>query len=206
MERILLSSKKTGLHDKVLQIIYLHMDPILPLPRLRMLSVLYHVLGVVPAYKASIGPALNELCLGLQSDELAPALYGVYSKDVHVRLACLNAIKCIPSVANRCVPQNVEVATSIWIALHDPDKSVAEMAEDIWDRYGHEFGTDYSILFRALSHINYNVRVAAAEALAAALDENPDSIQESLSTLFSLYIHDIGRTKIKSSKYYEEIP
>uniref|UniRef100_A0A7N0VHG6 TOG domain-containing protein n=1 Tax=Kalanchoe fedtschenkoi TaxID=63787 RepID=A0A7N0VHG6_KALFE len=192
MERILLSSKKTGLHDKVLQIIYLHMDPILPLPRLRMLSVLYHVLGVVPAYKASIGPALNELCLGLQSDELAPALYGVYSKDVHVRLACLNAIKCIPSVANRCVPQNVEVATSIWIALHDPDKSVAEMAEDIWDRYGHEFGTDYSILFKALSHINYNVRVAAAEALAAALDENPDSIQESLSTLFSLYIHDIG--------------
>ncbi|CAM8897213.1 unnamed protein product [Rhodiola kirilowii] len=192
MERILLSSKKTGLHDKVLQIIYLHMDPILPLPRLRMLAVLYHVLGVVPAYQASIGPALNELCLGLQSDELAPALYGVYSKDVNVRIACLNAIKCIPSVANRCIQQDVEIATSIWIALHDPEKTVAELAEDIWDRYGHEFGTDYSRLYRALSHTNYNVRVAAAEALAAALDENPDSIQESLSSLFSLYIQDIG--------------
>lgn len=99
MERILLSSKKTGLHDDVLQILYLHMDPILPLPRLRMLSVtslsqthcffltfhhwfpysfssfmqvLYHALGVVPTYQASIGPALNELCLGLQSDEVAP--------------------------------------------------------------------------------------------------------------------------------------
>ncbi|XP_057476435.1 protein ILITYHIA-like [Actinidia eriantha] len=116
------------------------MDPILPLPRLRMLSVLHHVLGGVPAYQASIGPALNELYLGLQQDEAAP--------------------------------------------------SVAEVAEDVWDRYGYDFGTDYAGLFKALSHVNYNVRLAAAEALAAALDENPNTIQESLSTLFSLYIRD----------------
>ncbi|KAM3705375.1 hypothetical protein ACJW31_03G074900 [Castanea mollissima] len=192
IERILLSSKKTRLHDDVLRIVYLHMDPLLPLPRLRMLSVLYHVLGVVPAYQASIAPALNELSLGLQPNEVAPALYGVYAKDVHVRMACLNAVKCIPAISSRSLPENVEVATSIWIALHDPEKSIAEAAEDIWDRYGHEFGTDYSGLFKALSHSNYNVRLAAAEALAAALDENPDSIQESLSTLFSLYIRDAG--------------
>ncbi|XP_059665692.1 protein ILITYHIA isoform X2 [Cornus florida] len=192
MERILLSSKKTGLHEDVLRILFLHMDPILPLPRLRMLSVLYHVLGVIPAYKGSVGPALNELSLGLQRDEVAPALYGVYAKDVHVRIACLNAIKCIPAVASRSLPQNVEVATSIWIALHDLEKSVAELAEDIWDRYGYDFGTDYSGLLKALSHVNYNVRFAAAEALSAALDENPDTIQECLSTLFSLYIRDAG--------------
>ncbi|KAM6596352.1 hypothetical protein CsatA_006876 [Cannabis sativa] len=192
MERILLSSKKTGLHNDVLRILYMHMDPLLPLPRLRMLSVLYHVLSVAPAYQASIGSALNELCLGLQPDEVAPALYGVYAKDIHVRMACLNAIKCIPAVAGRSLPQDVEIATSIWIALHDPEKSVAEKAEDIWDRYGYDFGTDYSGLFKALSHINYNVRLAAAEALAAALDESPDTIQESLSALFSLYIRDSG--------------
>ncbi|KAH1083318.1 hypothetical protein J1N35_023079 [Gossypium stocksii] len=192
MERVLLASKRTGLHDDVLRILYMHMDPLLPLPRLRMLSALYHVLGVVPAYQASVGPALNELCLGLQPDEVASALYGVYAKDVHVRMACLNAVKCIPSVSCRALPQSVEVATNIWIALHDPEKSIAEAAEDIWDRYGYDFGTDYSGIFKALSHINYNVRLAAAEALAAALDENPDSIQESLSTLFSLYIRDSG--------------
>ncbi|KAG7021005.1 Protein ILITYHIA [Cucurbita argyrosperma subsp. argyrosperma] len=190
MEKILLSSKKTGLHDDVLRVLYLHMDPLLPLPRLRMLSVLYHVLGVVPAFQASIGPALNELCLGLQPDEIASALHGVYAKDVHVRIACLKAVKCIPAVANRSLPENVDVATSIWMALHDPEKSVAEIAEDIWDRYGYDFGTDYSGLFKALSHDNYNVRLAASEALAAILDEYPDTIQESLSTLFSTYIHD----------------
>lgn len=58
-------------------------------------------------------------------------------------------------------------------------QSIAEAAEDIWDRYGHDFGTDYSGLFKALAHSNYNVRLAAAEALATALDENPDSIQVS---------------------------
>ncbi|TKY61324.1 Translational activator GCN1 [Spatholobus suberectus] len=192
IERILLCSKKTKFHDDVLRIFYLHLDPHLPLPRIRMLSVLYHVLGVVPAYQASIGPALNELSLGLQPVEVASALYGVYAKDVHVRMACLNAVNCIPAVANRSLPENIEVATSIWIALHDPEKSVAQVAEDIWDHYGFDFGTDFSGLFKALSHINYNVRVAAAEALAAALDEHPDSMQESLSTLFSLYICDMG--------------
>ncbi|KAM7250092.1 hypothetical protein ACFE04_021975 [Oxalis oulophora] len=190
MERILLSSKKTALHDDVLRVLYMHMDPFLPLPRIRMLSVLYHVLGIAPAYQTSIGSALNEICLGLQSEEIAPALYGVYAKDLHVRIACLNAIKCVPAVASRSIPENVEVATSIWIALHDPEKLVSESAEDLWDRYGHEFGTDYSGLFKALSHCNYNVRLAAAEGLAAALDENPESIHESLSTLFSLYIRD----------------
>lgn len=35
-------------------------------------QALYHVLGVLPAYQASIGSALNELCLGLKADEVAP--------------------------------------------------------------------------------------------------------------------------------------
>ncbi|KAG7585725.1 Armadillo-type fold [Arabidopsis thaliana x Arabidopsis arenosa] len=34
---------------------------------------------------------VNGLCLGLQAADVAKALYGVYSKDVHVRMACLNA-------------------------------------------------------------------------------------------------------------------
>ncbi|XP_073011814.1 protein ILITYHIA isoform X1 [Typha latifolia] len=192
LEKILLSSKKTVLHDDVVQILSMHLDPILPLPRPRMLSVLYHALGVTPAYQASISPMLNELCLGLQPDELAAALCGVYSKHVHVRLACLNAIKCIPSVSGHSMQQNFQVATSLWIALHDPEKAVAELAEEVWDRYAFDFGNDYSGLFEALCHINYNVRVAAAEALAAALDESPDTIQDTLSTLFSLYIRDLG--------------
>jgi hypothetical protein len=43
MERILLCSKKTKFHDDVLRLIYLHMDAHLPLPRVRMLSVIFLV-------------------------------------------------------------------------------------------------------------------------------------------------------------------
>ncbi|KAJ8498675.1 hypothetical protein OPV22_009227 [Ensete ventricosum] len=192
MEQILLSSKKTILHDDVLQILSFHLDPILPLPRPRMLSVLYHVLGVVPAYQPLVGPMLNEICLGLRSDELAKALCGVYAKDLHVRLACLNAIKCIPYSPGDPINVDISVTTKFWIALHDPEKVVTELAEEVWDRYGFEFGTDYSGLLDALSHVHYNVRLAAAEALAAALDENPDTIPDTLSALFSLYIQDIS--------------
>jgi len=37
-------------------------------------------------------------------------------------MACLNAIKCTPAVSKRAVPKNLDVATSVWIALHDPEK------------------------------------------------------------------------------------
>uniref|UniRef100_A0A0D9YYV8 TOG domain-containing protein n=1 Tax=Oryza glumipatula TaxID=40148 RepID=A0A0D9YYV8_9ORYZ len=137
--------------------------------------VLYHVLSTVPAYHPSVGPMLNELCLGLKSNDLAQALVGVYAKEVHVRLACLTAIKCIPS---HSVQRDLQV--------------VAELAEELWDRFGFDVFTDYSGIFDALSHKNYNVRAAAAEALAAALDENLDKMQDTLSTLFSLYIRDLG--------------
>ncbi|CAE5962851.1 unnamed protein product [Arabidopsis arenosa] len=126
--------------------------------------VLYHVLGVVPAYQASVGPALNELCLRLQAADVANALYGVYSKDLRVKMAYLNAVKGIPAVSKCSLPQNA--------------------------RYGHDLGTDYSGIFKALSHIYLNVCLAAAELLADALHESPTSSQLSLSTLFSLYICD----------------
>uniref|UniRef100_A0A0D9VYB3 TOG domain-containing protein n=1 Tax=Leersia perrieri TaxID=77586 RepID=A0A0D9VYB3_9ORYZ len=151
--------------------------------------VLYHVLSTVPAYHPSVGPMLNELCLGLKSNDLAQALVGVYAKEVHVRLACLTAVKCTPS---HSVQRDLQVSTSLWIAAHDLEKVVAELAEDLWDRFGFDVFTDYSGIFDALSHKNYNVRAAAAEALAAALDENPDKMQDTLSTLFTLYIRDLG--------------
>lgn len=190
LEQILLSPKKTKVHDDVLGILSLHLDPVVPLPRLRMIEVLYHVLGNMPAYQASIGPMLNELCLGLKPNELAPALGGIYSKHAHVRMACLNAIKCTPAVSKRAVPKSVDVATSVWIALHDPEKTIAESAETLWDLCGFDIGTDYSGLLAALSHVNFNVRQASAESLAAAMDENPETVEETLSQLFYLYARD----------------
>ena len=46
-------------------------------------------------------------------------LVGVYAKEVHVRLACLTAIKCVPV---NSVQRDLQVSTSLWIAAHDPEK------------------------------------------------------------------------------------
>ncbi|KAJ6951920.1 eIF-2-alpha kinase activator GCN1 isoform X2 [Populus alba x Populus x berolinensis] len=131
MEHILLSPKKTGLHDDVLRILFLHMDPLLPLPRLRMLSALYHVLGVVLAYQGSIGPALNELCLGLQPEEVAPQLRA----DLSPRMLRLQLV----------------------------------------------FGLLYMIQKRFGLPVVVFFDLIEFEALAAALDENPDTTQGDLN-------------------------
>ncbi|GFQ06493.1 hypothetical protein PHJA_002793300 [Phtheirospermum japonicum] len=71
IERILLSPTKTILHDDVLKILLLHMDTILPRMRIKMLSVLYHVLEVEPD-NCKVVSLLNDLCLDLGPNDVAP--------------------------------------------------------------------------------------------------------------------------------------
>lgn len=52
LEAVLSSSLHTPLHEQALQVMALHVAPGLPLPRKQTLAVLYHVLGVVPAYRS----------------------------------------------------------------------------------------------------------------------------------------------------------
>ena len=51
LEAVLSSSVHTPLHEQALQVMALHVAPGLPLPRKDTLAVLFHVLGVVPAYR-----------------------------------------------------------------------------------------------------------------------------------------------------------
>ena len=51
LEAVLTSAVHTSLHEQALQVLALHVDPSLPIPRKKTLAVLYHVLGVVPAYR-----------------------------------------------------------------------------------------------------------------------------------------------------------
>ncbi|KAJ7561862.1 hypothetical protein O6H91_03G044500 [Diphasiastrum complanatum] len=192
VEQVLLATKKTRVHDDLLKVLALHCSSSSPIPRLRMISVLYHVLGCVPTSQSIVHTMLAELCRGLESNGLAEALVGLYSEHAHVRVACLNAVVNIPILAKRAVPRNGAVAALLWIALYDSDERVAEAADIAWDLYGHELGMDYAAgLVEALSHSNYNVREAAAAGLAAAMDEYPNTVHETLSTLFALYTREL---------------
>lgn len=56
LEAVLSSSAHTPLHEQALEVMALHVAPGLPLPRKQTLAVLYHVLGVVPAYRLVMQP------------------------------------------------------------------------------------------------------------------------------------------------------
>ncbi|KAG0555734.1 hypothetical protein KC19_11G000200 [Ceratodon purpureus] len=210
LEQIMLAEKKTRLHDDVLAVLALHTSPRIPLPRTQMLSVLYHVLGCVPSYHSRIVPLLNELCEGLEPENLAEALNGLYSEFVVVRIACLNAVKHVPSLGRKVTGDKSTVTTLLWMALHDPDKSVAEVADEVWDFSGYDetmpesLQTDYAKgLMVALAHANSNVRLAAAEAIAAGMYEFPATVAESLNLAFSLYIKELPiiRSEVDNTWY-----
>lgn len=61
LEAVLSSSVHTPLHEQALQVMALHVAPGLPLPRKQTLAVLYHVLGVVPAYRLVMQLAKNAM-------------------------------------------------------------------------------------------------------------------------------------------------
>ncbi|CAI5531411.1 unnamed protein product [Closterium sp. Naga37s-1] len=316
-ERVLRANKKTRLHDSIISILQLHTSPFIALPRLAMISVLYHVLGCVRIYHSRVQPILRELCRGLKSDEIggvscgrvriyhsrvqpilrelcrglksdeiggvscgsgtgrsvcragtceggmfggsqvhptpplnenllllalpplpplppsppsfrhwkaleglfaeqahvreacleavkyiptlaagkAPqdpyALEGLFAEQAHVREACLEAVKYIPTLAAGKAPQDPYVACAIWMAQYDPEPENAEAAEMVWDMYGHHLGPEYAPnLIVSLGNPSQEVRLAAAEAMAAAMDEYRGTIQASLTSLFSLYVRD----------------
>lgn len=61
LEAVLSSSVHTPLHEQALQVMALHVAPGLPLPRKQTLAVLYHVLGVVPAYRLVMHPCISAM-------------------------------------------------------------------------------------------------------------------------------------------------
>ncbi|KAH7283513.1 hypothetical protein KP509_34G010800 [Ceratopteris richardii] len=188
MEQVLRLPKNTNLHDNLLKVISLHTSPVMVLPRIKMLEVLYHVLGSIPSYQQEIQPVLCELCAGLKVDELVQALGGIFSQHGHVRAACIFAVKYVPAMKKCAVLHDSALATMLWMALHDPEESNAEAAEELWDMYNHELGHDFTGLFTSLCHANYNVRLAASQGLASAMHELPNSVQGTLSELFSIYV------------------
>lgn len=59
---------------------------------------------------------LHHCCIDYQ------ALNGLYSEFVVVRIACLNAVKHVPSLGRKVTGDKSTVTTLLWMALHDPDK------------------------------------------------------------------------------------
>ncbi|KAG5149464.1 hypothetical protein JHK82_016345 [Glycine max] len=129
------------------------------------------------------------------------ASFDLAQSFVFAMCSCVDRISvfCAPTLAILQLIVNLRILVVLLTALFTRTK--ISLAEDIWDRYGFDFGTDFSGLYRVFSHINYNVCVAAAKALAAALDEHVDSIQINVSRLGAIVIILKDTSHYHSSKF-----
>jgi hypothetical protein len=122
-----------------------------------------------------------------------------------VRHACLDSLSSIPSLASSSVPPSDDIACTLWLAMHDPVEANAKAAEGVWDLYNHDLGPGYAPkLTLHLANPHESVRQAAASALAAAMDEYQETVPETLSSLFSLFIREtpVGRAAGGDARWY----
>ena len=59
-----------------------------------------------------------------------------------MRIACLNAVKHVPSLGQKTTGDKSTVTTLLWMALHDPDKVNKEVNLDIFCAF---LGFDYGM-------------------------------------------------------------
>ncbi|KAG2489371.1 hypothetical protein HYH03_012201 [Edaphochlamys debaryana] len=173
LQAVLLSPVHTPLHDECVGVLALHVAPGLDIPRRASLELLYHLLGVVPAYRDRLIPLLRSLCAGCLEDDLPAASRGLLHPAPHVRHAALAALPAVPLLAEGLLPAEDEgTAALLWAARSDAgSEENARDAEALWGLCGAELTR--GALFRLvglLSSDARDVQASAAAGLAAGLE------------------------------------
>ncbi|DBB12167.1 TPA: hypothetical protein ACH3X3_006274 [Trebouxia sp. C0006] len=196
LEAVLSSSVHTPLHEQALQVMSLHVAPGLPLPRKDTLAVLFHVLGVVPAYREKIGELLSQVCSGVGTEEVAAALQGLLAAAARVRAAAIVALLDVPVFAEGACPNDDNIVVILWLACHDPFEDNAEAAADLWEYSGAHLAASFvQPLIHYLGHANVDVRSAAATALAAGLEKHPTAAEAAMQLIVADYDSALPRAR-----------
>ncbi|GLC46160.1 hypothetical protein PLESTB_001196200 [Pleodorina starrii] len=191
LQAVLLSPVHTALHDECLAVVALHVAPGLDIPRRASLELLYHLLGVIPAYRDRIVPLLRSLCAGCLEDDLPAATSGLTHPAPHVRAAALAALPCLPLLAEPGLlpPGDDATAALLWLARSDVgSEDNAAAAAALWEAAGVQLGT--GALFRLtemLASEAADVQYSAAAGLAAGLEVHPEAVSDVLAAVVALY-------------------
>ncbi|KAK9857624.1 hypothetical protein WJX84_011127, partial [Apatococcus fuscideae] len=180
--------KHTGLHDEALGVIALHAMPGPKFPREASLAMLYHVLSIIPNYRARVEQLLERLCSGLLDEELPAALQGLLAGSAQVRASALAALHAVPCLAAGACPASPDSVVLLWMARCDVSEPNAVQAHIIWEQSGCEMTPDYVMaILKYLGHQQSDVRLACADALAIGLLEFPETVPGVVSALLERY-------------------
>lgn len=181
---ILRQPAHTSLHDMSLDVLSLHVDPSHNIPRVESFQVLAFLLTTVPATRERVMPLMETLARGMTDDELARAAPTLLSPNATVRMAVLRALLHVPCLVEGQAPDREDVVSLLWVAGFDGVEEIAAVGRRLWEDSGARLLPHLTReLVRHLGAPHVEVRKAAADALAAALEQHPAEASDVMGLL-----------------------
>lgn len=170
------------------------------LPRVGVLSRLINSLRRYTQHYRVVRDAMVDFCnaiaANMEVDERELLLKSLTLPESSVRSALLQAID------NELDLSDMKYSVEVWVACYDADEENAEIALDIWTESG--FDVYEEMVFRIpqqLASEDTPSRLAAAKALAKAVQANPQTFQKILDVLQETYIRESQPLVSKRDKF-----
>ncbi|KAG2194137.1 hypothetical protein INT47_004207 [Mucor saturninus] len=150
-----------------------------------MVEILLRSIKDYPMCSKAAKTYLVTLCEAMADDvpmSVIEALFnGLLSSEVLVRAASLQALELMDLT-------DIDYSPELWVACHDENDSNADLAKILWEDNAMEVDEEYKdkLLSYIVSDSEY-VRQAASKALAEAVEEYPESVYETLQSLYAMY-------------------
>ena len=171
--------------------------------RLPRVEVLNHLISAMQRYTQHyklIKDTLFDICRSMSANieqkELEALLEGTIVPDTSVRTSVLQAIAAEIDLTD------LDFSEHIWLGSHDQVEENVEISETIWEENALEIDEDsYAKLIPYLAAKDWQLRGAAARALAHAIELNPSKFGGIVSELQSKY-EDEARPKAPGKDMY----
>ncbi|KAJ5866535.1 hypothetical protein N7534_001088 [Penicillium rubens] len=160
------------------------------LPRVEVLSQLLSAMQKYTQHYKLVKDTLFDFCRcispSINSEELDTLLQGTVVAEASVRTTVLQVIEAEIDLTD------LDFSEHIWLGCHDIVEENAEIADTIWEDNALEVDdTSFSKIMKYLDSKDYQLRGAAARALAHAIEFDKSKFAGILSELQSKYVEEI---------------
>lgn len=129
--------------------------------------------------------------------KLAQVLVGMHSGKSSVREATIVALDRLADLAIGDCPRDAFTGQCLWLAVHDVDEDLVELAIPLWKQYGHGLvlSEDIGPLLELIAHPEKDVRVAASKSIADALkgEDMSQNRNAAIAKLFRTYMNHLPK-------------
>ncbi|KAI8988374.1 armadillo-type protein [Mycotypha africana] len=155
------------------------------MPRTETIDILLRSIKDYPSNSKTARTSLVTLCESMGETvtikEIENLFQGLLSSEVLVRTAALQALELLDLT-------DIDYSSELWVACHDENESNAALALELWEDNAMDVEDGFrDKLIEYIVSDNDYVRQAASKALAEATEQYPETVYDTLQTIYSLY-------------------